>query len=273
MSSPGLWKGHHDHECPVTFFSVDISGRIHWLALRRSHAGNALNRELSDAFADAVSHLLTETEQHILVIAAEGTQFCVGGDVQAVAAAADPARYLDTLAATMHDALEPLPASPHLVMAVVQGAASRVGLALALNADLMTASDRAAFLSAYASVGLTPDCGISRLLPKVIGPRRAVELALTGRVLSAHEAQEWGMVNVVAPLEELEASVEALVGRLAAGPVCARSRTSGLLKRNDRTYREHFDAELDGLAAQIVLADTTERIHRCLSRSKDEAVK
>lgn len=252
---------------------VERSGRVHRISLRRPQAGNALNQQLADAFAGAVQDLLAESEPQLVILTGEGSQFCAGGDVQAVATAADPGAYLAKLAATMHDALDPLAASPHLVIAVVQGAAAGAGLALALNADLVIASGRAVFLSAYAGVGLTPDCGVSRLLPKAVGLRRATELALMGRVLSAQEAQEWGIVNTVVATDALDASVEALVGRLAAGPAWAQSHTLGLLKRDDATYREHLDAELDGLAAQIALADTTERMQRFLSRSKDKAAK
>lgn len=249
--------------------NVQRSGRVHRLTLRRPQAGNALNQQLADAFAEAVRGLLRETEPQVMLIAAEGRQFCAGGDVQAVATADDPGAYLTKLASTMHDALEPLAASPHLVVAAVQGAAAGAGLALALNADLVIASDRSVFLSAYAGVGLTPDCGVSHLLPKVVGPRRAAELALTGRVLSAAEAQDWGLVNTVVAASDLDATVEALIDRLTAGPAWAQSRTLGLLKRDDADYREHLDAELDGLAAQIALPDTLQRMHRFLSRSKE----
>nr|WP_274636957.1 enoyl-CoA hydratase/isomerase family protein [Microbacterium bovistercoris] len=249
------------------------SGRVHTLTLRRPHAGNAIDQEMAAAISAAVGAVVADAEPQIVVLKGEGSQFCVGGDVQAVTTADDPAGYLHRLAATMHDALASLHESPHIVVAAVQGAAAGAGLALVLNADLVVASERAVFLSAYAGVGLTPDCGVSHLLPRIVGLRRAVELTITGRVLTATEARDWGLVNTVVPVDDFDDTVAALVERLAAGPAWAQARTLGLLGRDDLDFRTQLDAELDGLGAQIALPDTVQRMDRFLSGSTQKGTR
>lgn len=249
---------------------VHQDGRVHRLTLNRPSSGNAVDQDLADAFAVAVRSLTDEPEPQIVVLTAAGTQFCAGGDVHAVATADDPAAYLRRLATTMHDALIALRESPHTVVAAVHGAAAGAGLALVLNADLVVAADTAVFLSAYAAVGLTPDCGVSYLLPRVIGPRRAAELAITGRVLDADTAQDWGLVNDVVPAEELGPAVHALVARLSEGSSHAPSRTLALMRREDLGLAAQLEAELDGLAAQIASPDTITRMERFLNRSQEK---
>jgi 2-(1,2-epoxy-1,2-dihydrophenyl)acetyl-CoA isomerase len=247
---------------------VQRGHRVVRIVLNRPDSGNALNQELADAFAREVALIVADTDSHIVVIQSTGPVFCAGGDVTAVATADDPGVYLTRLAATMHDALVALRDSPHVVVARVHAAAAGAGLALVLNADLVVASARAVFLSAYVGVGLTPDCGVSRLLPQVIGPRRAAELAITNRVLTADEALSWGLINEVAEPDALDARVDQLVAQLAEGPASAHSRTLALMRSTDSTYAEHLADEVDGLAAQIALDDTRARMAAFLSRSE-----
>ncbi|ALJ18817.1 enoyl-CoA hydratase/isomerase family protein [Microbacterium sp. No. 7] len=248
--------------------TLERDGRIAHLTLRRGDVGNALDQPLAEAFAAAVRELLLIEEPLVVVLQSDGALFCAGGDVAAVSTAPDPGAYLTRLASTMHDVLPALRDAPHLVVARVQGAAAGAGLALVLNADVVVASSAAVFLSAYAGVGLTPDCGVSRLLPRVVGERRAIELALTGRVLSAEEARDWGLVTTVAAPDELDAAVDALAGRLAAGPAQAQARTVALLRADHPGYEEHLAAEVRGLADQIALDDTRARMRAFLERSR-----
>lgn len=248
---------------------TERDGRIHRIRLNRAAAGNAIDQSVAEQFATAVDAVVADAEPHIVVLSSQGTQFCVGGDVRAVVAAADPAAYLHRLASTMHGALTALRRSPHVVVAQVQGAAAGAGLGLVLNADIVVASADAVFLSAYAGVGLTPDCGVSHLLPRIVGPRRATELTLMGRRIDAAEALAWGLITTVVPAERLATAVDETLQRLAAGPAEAQSHTLHLLSRGDLDFATYLDAELDGLAAQIALDDTRERLNRFLARTEE----
>ena len=104
----------------------------------------------------------------------------------------------------------------------MQGPVAGGGLGFMLVADVIVASERATFASRYADVALTPDCGVSTLLPEAVGTRRALELTLTSRRLSAAEALDWGLVAEVVVPEALEARAREIAA------VVARRRDGGL---------------------------------------------
>ena len=147
--------------------------------------------------------------------------------------AADKAAYLRELAKTLEAGLRAMSELPIPVIAAVQGAVAGAGLAVVLNADVVVASRSTKFLTAYAGIGLTPDCGVSYLLPRAVGQQRALELALTGRVLSADEALEWGLIAQVVDADDLRAAADDLVARVASGAVAAL----GDAKRGTRRSR------------------------------------
>lgn len=239
---------------------VRREGRIVWLTLNRPAAGNALDQSLAEALALAARDIRGAAEPSIVVIGARGKLFCAGGDVAAIAAASDQEAYLTTLAITVHAALMDLRAADAVVIAAVQGPAAGGGLGIVLNADLVVASPDARFLSAYAGGGLSPDCGVSWLLPGIVGPRRAIELTLTGRVLDAPEAREWGIVTTLTGEDDFDDQVRALAESLASGPAAARTATRNLINNPRGDYAEHLAAEVEGLARSIRTEETRERI-------------
>jgi 2-(1,2-epoxy-1,2-dihydrophenyl)acetyl-CoA isomerase len=103
-------------------------------------------------------------------------------------------------------------------------------MSLAIACDLVMAAESARFTLAYTRIGLTPDGSSSYFLPRLVGQRRALELILTNRMLTAHEALEWGIVTRVVPDAELTAEAEALARQLAAGPTRAFGASKRLLQ-------------------------------------------
>ncbi|KRA24659.1 hypothetical protein ASD65_09730 [Microbacterium sp. Root61] len=261
-----------DEETRALASPLDVrrEGRIVWLTLNRPESGNALDQPMAEALVDAARGIRASDEPCVVVIRATGRLFCAGGDVAAIAAAPDQGAYISTLAATVHDALLELRAADAVVVAAVQGAAAGGGLGVVLNADLVVASSGARFLSAYAAVGLSPDCGVSWLLPAIVGPRRAMELTLTARVLDASEAQEWGIVTAVTAEDDLDEHVQALAESLAAGSIAARTDTRNLINRPRQDYREHLSGEVDGLARRIRTDETRQRIAAFAARQNEK---
>ena len=100
-------------------------------------------------------------------------------------------------------------------------------MSLVCACDIVVAAESARFTMAYTRVGLTPDGSSTYFLPRLVGLKRALELTLTSRVLSAQEALEWGIVTRVVPDAELLAQTHALAAQLAAGP----TKTLGVSKR------------------------------------------
>ena len=188
------------------------------LRLNRPEVGNAFDLAMARAFRAAVDDIARQPGLTAVVLAAEGKLFCTGGDVASMAAADDPPRHLSKLAGTVHEALVALRELPLPIVAAVQGAAAGAGVGLVLSADIAIAAYQARFVSAYADLGLSPDGGVSALLPAAIGPRRAAQFMLTGMTIDASTAREWGLVTQTCTRAELSAEVAAVILNMAARP-------------------------------------------------------
>ncbi len=201
------------------------------LTLNRPDAANAIDLTLARALADAATELARSDSLRAVLLTGRGDRFCGGGDVRAFAAAASegpelPDR-LSEIVGALHEAIEALDRLDAPIVTAVQGSAAGAGLSLVALSDLVLAGQSTKFVMAYTAIGLTPDGGSTWFLPRIIGLRRAVELTLTNRALSADEARDWGLVTRVVADAELMAEAEALVTKLAAGP----TRSFGVAKR------------------------------------------
>ncbi|GAA2494446.1 enoyl-CoA hydratase/isomerase family protein [Terrabacter carboxydivorans] len=237
--------------------SLSASDGVATIRLTRPDAGNALDLPGAVAFRDAVAEVASAVDRvRVVVLRSDGRLFCAGGDVRAMAAAADRPAFVAELAGVLHASLEALRALPVPVVAVVQGAAAGAGVGLVLAADVVLAADHTTFVAAYPSVGLSPDCGVSALLPAVVGARRAALFLLTGTPVDAATALDWGLVSEVCPAETLDARAGEVVAAIAALPRQAVGEAARLVRRSgERSYA----ASLADEAATIArLAATTE---------------
>jgi len=236
------------------------------ITLDRPESANALDLPVARALGQAIAETARNEQVRVLVLAATGKLFCAGGDVGEMAAGADRSGYLAELAGTMHEALEALRRLPVPVVAQVQGTAAGAGIGLVLAADIAVAADSAKFTFAYPGVGLSPDCGVSALLPRVVGPRRAAAFALTGRVLTAAEAGEWGLVTEVCPAVRLPGRVDELAASIAAGPASALGQTAILLRQGiEKSYADQLRREAATIAALGDGREAAERIAEFVS--------
>jgi 2-(1,2-epoxy-1,2-dihydrophenyl)acetyl-CoA isomerase len=182
----------------------DVSDGLAHVTLNRPARLNAVDPEAIGLWQSIAHEIAGRDDIGAVLFDANGRAFCAGGDVVAMSMLAadepDAGGVIQRLADQIHDGHRTLRESAKPIVAAVQGAVAGGGLGFMLVADLVIASDRASFASRYSDVGLTPDCGVSTLLPEAIGTRRALELTLTSRRLTAAEALEWGLVTeVVAP--------------------------------------------------------------------------
>ena len=217
---------------------LSVSGGVATIRLSRPDAGNALDLPSALALRDAVAEIAdSHAGVHVAVLRAEGRLFCAGGDVRAMAAAPDRAAFVGELAGVLHQALSGLRALPVPVVAVVQGTAAGAGIGLLLAADIVVAAEHATFVPAYASVGLSPDCGVSALLPAAVGARRAALFLLTGTSIDAATALDWGLVTEVCDVDDLDARAGEVVGGIAALPRAAVGEAVRLLRLSpERSY-------------------------------------
>lgn len=222
-------KGREVSEAPV-MLEVGDDG-VARLTLNRPDAANAIDLDLARALADGAKELASSQAVRVVLLSGRGDRFCGGGDVRAFAEAASAGSGLPDkltgIVAALHEAIEAFARVDAPIVAAVQGSAAGAGLSLVALSDLVVAAASTRFVMAYTAIGLTPDGGSTWYLPRVIGLRRAVELTLTNRALSAEEALEWGLVTRVVADEALRSEVDELVTKIAAGP----TRSFGAAKR------------------------------------------
>jgi enoyl-CoA hydratase/carnithine racemase len=126
--------------------------------------------------------------------------------------------HFETLAMWWHQVLHKIIHLPKPVLAAVNGVAAGVGLGMTIAADLAVAVDSATFLCAWHSIGLANDAATSYTLVKIVGFRRAMELMLTNRTLSAAEALDWQILNRIYSRPDFTRNVAQIAADLAAGP-------------------------------------------------------
>jgi 2-(1,2-epoxy-1,2-dihydrophenyl)acetyl-CoA isomerase len=221
------------------------------LRLASGDTGNAINIASATALLDAVRRAKADGAR-VIVLAAEGRFFSVGGDLGAFSQEASPGRALLELAETAHRVIVELVRGDAIVVSEVQGTAAGIGFPLAAAADVVVAADTARFSLAYAKVGLSPDGGGS-LLVHTLGLHRVLRLALLGDLLTAQEAFDTGLVARLVPAEELTATVERIVDDLVTGSAPALAAAKALVRQaadaTPETALRREAESISGLAA------------------------
>ena len=180
---------------------------------------NALNPIFSRDLRSVMLAIEFDTSVKAVAVTAEGPVFCAGGDLKEFHAAGER---LPSMAADMlidfHGAMYKMNRMPKPFVAGVRGAAGGAGLSMVSAFDLVVCGESAKFTMAYTQAGVTPDGTSTYFLARHIGLRRMLDLTLTNRVLSASEAEGWGLVNRVVPDDQVDRHAVELAQRLAAGP-------------------------------------------------------
>jgi enoyl-CoA hydratase len=179
----------------------DVRGQVAVVTLNRPAVRNALNTALIDALWDVLPALDDDPEVRAIVLTGRDPAFCSGLDLGELSGSGQNARPRQ-----QRDAVSARGALPPVVTPIVgaiNGAAVTGGLEIALNCDVLVASERATFADTHLRVGVMPGGGLTVLLPRRIGMGRALEMALSGRVIDARTALQCGLVDRVVPHEEL----------------------------------------------------------------------
>jgi 2-(1,2-epoxy-1,2-dihydrophenyl)acetyl-CoA isomerase len=231
---------------------------------------NALDVPTASGFLDAVNRVTNDPATRVILITGAGDNFLAGGDLVSMREAGDRAvDVVDALITPMHQALELLADAPQPSLASLQGAVAGAGVSIALATDLAIAADNVRFNLAYINIGAVPDCSGSWQLPRVVGMRKALEIALLGETIPVDEAARLGMVNRVVPLDELTQATANLARRLAAGPPVALAGTRRLVRDSlARTLHDQLAAEEATFKACAVTEDFQEGLTAFFERRK-----
>jgi 2-(1,2-epoxy-1,2-dihydrophenyl)acetyl-CoA isomerase len=236
----------------MTFDSLLFArdGAVATITLNRPAAANGMDEVLTRELAE-VAETVAASDIKAVVLTGAGRFFCAGGDLKAMAASpAGPGPFVAGIADNLHRALATFARMDAVLIAAVNGVAAGAGFSLAVSADLVLAAEAASFTMAYTKAGLSPDGSASYYLPRLVGPRRAVELMLTNRTLSAAEAQEWGLVN-----EVVSGDVVARAGELAAQIATgARGSHAAVKKLVLASYGNDIETQM-ALEAELISAN------------------
>jgi 2-(1,2-epoxy-1,2-dihydrophenyl)acetyl-CoA isomerase len=202
---------------------LEVKNAVAHITLNRPNDANGINLELADELDDAARKCDTNPTVRAVLISGAGKFFCAGGDLKTFASKSetDLPRYLEEVASHLHRAVSRLARMRSPVTAAVHGSAAGAGFSLACAVDFVIAAESAKFTMAYTKAGLTPDGSSTFYLPRIVGPRRAIELAILNTVLTTKQALDLGIVTRMVPDAELPARSIEFAEELATGPTQA----------------------------------------------------
>ena len=237
---------------------LERDGSVARVTLNRPHVLNSLDLEMMRAIAPLVEELAADETVRVVILTGAGAHFMAGGDLGffkesfLVVEGEDRKNAFRELIGRLHESIVTIARMDKPVIAQVQGSAAGAGLSLMLACDLAIASDDCRFTAAYEKVGTTPDGGLTFALPRFVGLRKAMEIALIGETLNAEQALALGLVNKVVPVEALAQETDKIAQRLASGA----ARASAGCKRLIRTSFEN-DLETQLALEREAFADCT----------------
>ena len=226
--------------------NYELDGGVAILTLNRPESLNAVNPDMVAGLLAASALAADDPVASAVVVRGAGKSFMAGGDLrwfreQLALPVAQRQSGFAELIAGVHAAIVNFKRMDKPLIAAVHGAVAGFGLSLMLAADLALATDDAYFTLAYSNIALSPDGGATWSLPRHIGMKRAMEVALLGDRFDARRALELGLINRVVPKGVLEQESMALAARLAAGAAEALARTKALL---DQSFDNPFEDQL-----------------------------
>ena len=227
----------------------EVKDHVARITFNRPDAANALDMEMGRELMHAAIRASEDAAVRAVILTGAGKMFSGGGDLKSFAAQEDRLPgHLKEVALYLHAAISRFVRMDAPVIAAVNGSAGGAGMSLCLFADLALAAESAKFTLAYTRAGLSPDGGSTYFLPRIVGVRRALELALTNRVLTAREAMDWGIVNKVVADAQLQAEADALARQLASGATHALGAAKRLLHHS---FSESLETQME-LEAQAI---------------------
>lgn len=217
----------------------EIENGVATLTLNRPEVFNAFNEQLSADVNDALRKTAKDKNVRVLVITGSGKAFCSGQDLKSIAGSKER-----SLSDSLHKRYNPMIRAirnlPIPVICKLNGVAAGAGCSLALACDMIVASDNASLIEVFVHVGLVLDSGSSYFLPRLVGSTRAFELSTMGSKVSAQQAFDWGIINRVTTLENLDAEVAKLTDYYSKAPTKAIALMKKMLNKS-------FQSDLDSM--------------------------
>lgn len=255
----------------MDWLKIESVERVRWLVIDRPETKNAIPsdgwQQLHDAFVD-----FERGDDRVLVVTGAGGEFCSGAELDlnrysgdmSVAAAHRRMKVVERAATALHAITKP-------TIAAVDGVAVGAGMNLALGCDVVVATERARFSEIFVRRGLTVDFGGTWLLPRVVGLQRAKELALSGRIVPADEAEAIGLALEVVAVDDLRERVTELAHSFLAGaPLGQKFAKQGLNAAFESSFGESVSWEGQSQSILFNTEDVVEGVAAFLQKRGPE---
>lgn len=247
------------------------TGAVVKLTFNRPDRGNSIDIEMGRALVDAAIRCDSDPSVRCVVLTGAGRLFCAGGDVGVFSAGEGTNALLSELASTLHLACAKFARMGKPLVTLVNGPAAGAGLSLALAGDIVIAARSAHFTAAYTAIGLTPDGGLSWLLPRLVGLRRAQDMILTNRRVTADEAEAIGLVTRTVDDAALGDEGGRIAATLADGAIAALSASRALLLESFAAGPEtQMEKEARSIAAAAAGPEGREGVTAFLAKRKPD---
>lgn len=236
---------------------VSRTDAVATLVLNRPARLNAINDDLTLCLEEALISADADPSVRVVVIRGAGPSFAAGGDLDEFIATPE---HVPAMVERFQNVMRALTAVRKPVVASLHGAVAGGGLGLALACDLAVAADNVRMIFAYSKLGVTCDGGLSYRLPRLVGMRKALEIALIDGPIGAAEALRLGLVNRVVPADALEAETARFAEQLSRLDPMATAKAKALFADGwNRSFDQQLDAEMEAFKA---CADRPEFIDR-----------
>lgn len=235
------------------------------VTLNRPNVLNALNQAMMDEIVQALESMEREERVRCVVLTGAGRAFAAGADIKEMAGASAP----EMLAGYRFQQWERIRKVTVPLIAAVNGIALGGGCELAMLCDMIVAAETAQFGQPEINLGIMPGAGGTQRLTRAIGKARAMEMVLTGRPISARQADALGLVTKVVPAEAVLDEAIALAKEIASKPpVAVRLAKEAVLKAFDTTVESGLDYERKAFYLLFATEDRTEGIQAFLEKRK-----
>ena len=250
--------------------TLDFDGPVAILKLDHQEVMNAVSMDMLGGLGEALDEIdERKADVRCLVLTGAGRAFCTGANLQGRNAPAKPGRSNagQTLEVGFHPFLRRLRNLHCPIVTAVNGPAAGAGMSFALMGDMILCAKSSYFLQAFRRIGLVPDCGVTWVMPRMIGKARAIELSLMGDRLPAEKALEWGLVNRVHEDGALMEEAMKLAHDLANGPTVALSLIRKLYWDSpENSFEEQLNLEYQSQRVAGASADFKEGVAAFLEK-------
>jgi len=260
------YKGRH--------FEYQVTDQTASITLNRAERKNPLTFDSYAELRDLFRAMSEASDIKAVILTGAGGNFCSGGDVHEIIGPLTKLDMPGLLAFTRltGDLVKAMRSCPQLVIAAIDGVCAGAGAILAMASDLRLGTPRSKIAFLFTRVGLAGcDMGACAVLPRIIGLGRATELLLTGRSISAEEAERWGFLNRLCAPEVLLTEAMALASELTSGPTFAHAMTKRMLQQEwNMGVDEAIDAEAQAQAICMATNDFHRAYHAFVNKQKPE---